>query len=79
MLKFLKNHRLEEGLVLFSVLLRVELNPLGGRDFPGSPVVRMLPLLGARVRSLVGELGSCMLRGTAEKKKKKTTMGESSF
>lgn len=30
MLKFLKGHHLGEGLVLFSALLRVELNPVEG-------------------------------------------------
>ena len=42
------------------------------RDFPGSPEVdSALPLQGARVPSLVGELRSCMPRGTAVKKKRK--------
>ena len=42
------------------------------RDFPGSPVVKTaLPLHGARVRYLVGELRSGMPRGMAKKKKKK--------
>ena len=39
-------------------------------DFPGGPVVdSVLPLQGARVRSLVGDLRSCMLRGMANMKK----------
>ena len=38
-------------------------------DFPGGPVVKTaLPLQGAQVRSLVGELGSHMPRSTAKKK-----------
>ena len=37
-------------------------------EFPGSPVVRtLLPLQGAWVRPLVGELRSCMPQGMAKK------------
>ena len=40
-------------------------------DFAGGPVVRTpLPLQGAWVQSLVGELKSLMLCGVAKKKKK---------
>ena len=42
------------------------------RDFPGDPVVKTaLPMQGARVPFLLGELKSCIPYGTAEKKKKK--------
>ena len=41
-------------------------------DFPGVPVVKTeLPLQGARVRSLVGELRSHMPQGVAKKSKLK--------
>ena len=43
------------------------------RDFIGSPVVSgysMLPLQGAQVWSLIGELRSCKVSGMAKKKKK---------
>ena len=41
-------------------------------DFPSGPVVKtVLPLQGAQVRSLVGELRSHMLRGAAKKIKLK--------
>ena len=40
------------------------------RDFPGGPVVKtLLPLQGARVPSLVGELRSPMARPKKKKKK----------
>ena len=43
-------------------------------DFPGGPVVKtVLPLQGARVRSLVRELRSCSLRGAAKKTPKQKT------
>ena len=40
-------------------------------DFPDDPVVKILPVQGAWVQSLVGELRSHMLHGVAKKKKKK--------
>ena len=41
------------------------------RYFPGSPVVKTaLPMQGARVPFLLGELKSCIPYGTAKKKKK---------
>lgn len=40
------------------------------RDFPGSPVVKSPPSnAGARARSLVGGLRSCMMWGASRKKK----------
>ena len=39
-------------------------------DFPGSPVVKVLstlPMQGTQVQSLVGELGSYLLRGMDKK------------
>ena len=52
--------------------LRENLKTMSLWDFPGGPVVKgsMLPLQGARVRSLVGELRSYVLCGTAKNKKK---------
>ena len=43
------------------------------RCFPGGPVVKdsTVPMQGAWVKSLVGELRFCMLYSTAKKKKKK--------
>ena len=39
-------------------------------NFPGSPVVdSTLPMQGARVRSPVGEMKSCMLHGAAKNNK----------
>ena len=50
------------------------------RDFPGDPVVKTLcPLQGARVQSLVGELGSCMLCDAAKKKNKNKLSGPGDF
>ena len=45
----------------------------GTRGFPGGPAVKTprFHCRGTRVRSLVGELRSCMARGTAKKKKRK--------
>ena len=40
-------------------------------DFPDDPVVKILPVQGAWVQSLVGELRSHMLHGVAKKKKKR--------
>ena len=41
------------------------------RDFPGSPVVKALPMQRVQVQSLVRELRFCTLCGAVKKKKKK--------
>ena len=48
-------------------------------DFPDDPVVKILPVQGAWVQSLVGELRSHMLHGVAKKKKikKHVVLGKS--
>ena len=45
------------------------------RNFPGAPVVgTLLPIQGAQVQSLVGELGSYMPHSVAKKKKEQNLL-----
>ena len=52
--------------------MRLGVKQIEVRDFSDSPLVNIaLPMQGARVQSLVEELGSCVPHGVTKKKKKK--------